>query len=95
MKYLITPAEVIVCEAAVEIDGTKGIAVAMGDDAEKTLDMAIIDAAVNKGIFTAHFHITKNIGRVQAKSGIRPRKPLLPPPRAGEAWPQSTFYLPK
>jgi alpha-D-ribose 1-methylphosphonate 5-triphosphate synthase subunit PhnG len=43
--------EVIVCEAAVEIDGIKGIAVLMGDDAEKTLDMAIIDAAVNKGVF--------------------------------------------
>jgi len=44
--------EVIVCEAAVEIGGVKGVAVAMGDDAEKTLDMAIIDAAVNKGVFT-------------------------------------------
>ena len=44
--------EVIVCEAVVEIDGVKGIAVAMGDDTEKTLDMAIIDAAVNKGVFT-------------------------------------------
>ena len=44
--------EVIVCEAIVEIDGTQGIAVLMGDDAEKTLDMAIIDAAINKGVFT-------------------------------------------
>jgi alpha-D-ribose 1-methylphosphonate 5-triphosphate synthase subunit PhnG len=44
--------EVIVCEAVVEIDGIKGIAVLMGDDTEKTLDMAIIDAAVNKGVFT-------------------------------------------
>ncbi|MDR2132097.1 MAG: phosphonate C-P lyase system protein PhnG [Clostridiales Family XIII bacterium] len=43
--------EVIVCEASVEIDGARGIAVLMGDDAEKTLDMAIIDAAVNKGLF--------------------------------------------
>ena len=43
--------EVIVCEAAVEIDGTQGISVLMGDDAEKALDMAIIDAAVNKGVF--------------------------------------------
>jgi len=43
--------EVIVCEASVEIDGVKGIAVLMGDDAEKTLDMAVIDAAVNKGVF--------------------------------------------
>ena len=44
--------EVIVCEATVELDGVKGIAVTMGDDVEKTLDMAIIDAAVNKGVFT-------------------------------------------
>ena len=43
--------EVIVCEAVVELDGVKGVAVVMGDDAEKTLDMAIIDAAVNKGVF--------------------------------------------
>ena len=43
--------EVIVCEATVEIDGVKGVAVVMGDDAEKTLDMAIIDAAINKGVF--------------------------------------------
>ena len=43
--------EVIVCEALVEIDGVKGIAVLMGDDAEKTLNMAIIDAAINKNAF--------------------------------------------
>ena len=44
--------EVIVCEAVVELDGTKGVAVVIGDDAEKALDMAIIDAAINKGVFT-------------------------------------------
>ena len=43
--------EVIVCEAAVEIDGTQGMSVIMGDDEEKALDMAIIDAAVNLGVF--------------------------------------------
>jgi alpha-D-ribose 1-methylphosphonate 5-triphosphate synthase subunit PhnG len=43
--------EVIVCEASVEIDGIKGMAALMGDDAEKALNMAIIDAAVNKGSF--------------------------------------------
>ena len=43
--------EVIVCEAAVEIDGVQGISVLMGDAADKALDMAIIDAAVNKGVF--------------------------------------------
>jgi len=45
--------EVIVCETVVEIDGVKGVAVVMGDDTEKTLDIAIIDAAVNKGVFTS------------------------------------------
>ena len=44
--------EVIVCEATVEIDGVQGAAVAMGDDTGKILNMAIIDAAINKGVFT-------------------------------------------
>lgn len=43
--------EVMVCEAMVELDGVKGVAIAMGDDFEKTLNMAIIDAACNKGVF--------------------------------------------
>jgi len=44
--------EVIVCEAAVELDGVKGFSVAIGDDEEKTVSMAVIDAAINKGVFT-------------------------------------------
>lgn len=44
--------EVIVSEAVVELDGAKGMAVTMGDDTKKTLNMAIIDAAINKGVFT-------------------------------------------
>ncbi|MDR1321419.1 MAG: phosphonate C-P lyase system protein PhnG [Gracilibacteraceae bacterium] len=44
--------ETVVCEASVEIGGVRGMAVLMGGDPEKTLDMAIIDAAVNKGVFT-------------------------------------------
>ena len=43
--------EVIVCEAQVEIDGEPGLSVMMGDDEEKALNAAIIDAAVNKGVF--------------------------------------------
>lgn len=43
--------EVIVTEAVVELDGTRGTAVTMGDDFEKALDMAVIDAACNKGVF--------------------------------------------
>jgi len=44
--------EVIICEAAVEIQGVLGSAVSMTDDRDKVLDMAIIDAAVNLGVFT-------------------------------------------
>ncbi|HPX70994.1 MAG TPA: phosphonate C-P lyase system protein PhnG [Bacillota bacterium] len=43
--------EVIVCEAAVEIEGVAGASVVMGDDTAKALDMAIIDAAIRKNIF--------------------------------------------
>lgn len=43
--------EVIVCEAIVDLEGVKGMAVLMGDDYDKVLDMAVIDAACNKGIF--------------------------------------------
>ena len=34
-----------------DLDGAKGTAVLMGDDYEKALDMAVIDAACNKGVF--------------------------------------------
>lgn len=44
--------EVMVSEAIVELDGTRGMAVVMGDDFEKVLHMAVIDAACNKGVFT-------------------------------------------
>lgn len=43
--------EVIISEAAVMLDGTKGTAVTMGDNFDKVIDMAIIDAACNKGVF--------------------------------------------
>ena len=43
--------EVIVTECIVELDGERGMAVTMGDDFEKTLDMSVIDAACNKGVF--------------------------------------------
>ena len=41
----------MVTEAVVTLADTVGTAVTMGDDFEKTLYMAIIDAAMNKGIF--------------------------------------------
>lgn len=44
--------EVMITEAAASVNDHKGIAVMMGDSYEKTLDMAIIDAAVNAGVFT-------------------------------------------
>lgn len=43
--------EVIVSEAIVDLEGSKGVAVLMGDDFDKVLDMAVIDAACNKGVF--------------------------------------------
>ena len=43
--------EVSVSEAIVDLEGAKGIAVLMGDDFDKVLDMAVIDAACNKGVF--------------------------------------------
>lgn len=47
--------EVVVSEAIVDIDGTKGMAVLMGDDFDKVLDMAVIDAACNCGVFRDYF----------------------------------------
>lgn len=46
--------EVIVSEAIVDLDGAKGTAVLMGDDFDKVLNMAIIDAACNKGVFVRY-----------------------------------------
>lgn len=43
--------EVIITEAVVSIEETLGTAAVMGDDFDKTLYMAIIDAACNKGVF--------------------------------------------
>ena len=42
--------EVIVSEAMVEVNGTKGMAVTMGDDFDKVLCMAIIDAGFNENL---------------------------------------------
>lgn len=44
--------EVMITEAIVEVNSHKGIAVTMGDAFEKTLDMAVIDGAVNAGVFS-------------------------------------------
>ncbi len=43
--------EVIVWEAAVTLDGAAGMAVTMDGTADKALAMAVIDAAVNRGVF--------------------------------------------
>lgn len=43
--------ETIITEAVVQLEDTVGTAVTMGDDFEKALHMAIIDAAENKGVF--------------------------------------------
>lgn len=50
--------ETIVCEAVVSIDGAVGTAVTIGDDFDKVLNMAVIDAACNKGVFTEYDTLT-------------------------------------
>ena len=42
--------EVLACEAMVSIDNRQGMAITQGDDFEKVLSMAIIDAAFNAGV---------------------------------------------
>lgn len=42
--------EVLVCEAVIEFEGAKGMALYMGDDYEKVQAMAILDGAFNKRI---------------------------------------------
>ena len=42
--------EVLACEAMVSIDNRQGMAITQGDDMEKVLSMAIIDAAFNSGV---------------------------------------------
>lgn len=51
--------EVIVTDAVVSVNGTNGMAVALGDDFEKTLAMAVIDAAFNCGVFTHEAELYK------------------------------------
>jgi len=43
--------EVIITESTVSVNGINGTAVTMGDDFDKTLSMAIIDAAYNADLF--------------------------------------------
>ena len=50
-KSLFYLGEAIITEAVVTLEGTVGTAVPMGDDFEKTLYMAVIDAAENRGVF--------------------------------------------
>lgn len=56
--------EVMVSEAIVDLDGAKGVAVIMGDDFDKVLDMAVIDAACNKGVFQ-RYDILEQLEREQ------------------------------
>lgn len=46
--------ETIVGEAVVSLDDVVGTAVTIGDDFDKVLNMAVIDAACNKGVFTEY-----------------------------------------
>lgn len=45
--------EVIVCEAVVTLAGARGMAAVMGEDADKALHMAVIDAAVSAGVWNS------------------------------------------
>ena len=56
----------MVTEAVVTLADTVGTAVTMGDDFEKTLYMAIIDAAMNKGVF-AHQDLLLQWEQVQRR----------------------------
>ncbi|MDO5416070.1 MAG: phosphonate C-P lyase system protein PhnG [Lachnospiraceae bacterium] len=51
--------EVIICEAIVSLDGVKGMAALMGDDFDKVLDMAVIDAACSRGVFREEAFLTE------------------------------------
>lgn len=66
--------EVIVTEATVSVDGKNGMAVAMGDDFEKTLAMAVIDAACNADVFFDYDILLqlekKQIDREEKKNAI-------------------------
>ena len=42
--------EALVCDTVVELGGTKGTAVVMGDDFDKVSSMAVIDAAFNRQV---------------------------------------------
>ncbi len=53
-KSLFYLGEAIITEAVVTLEGTVGTAVTMGDDFEKTLYMAVIDAAENRGVFACN-----------------------------------------
>ena len=59
--------EVMITEAMVEVGGSRGIAVTMGDDAEKTLNMAVIDAACNGGSFQG-YDVLKRLEKEQQES---------------------------
>lgn len=56
--------EVMITEAIVEVNAQKGIAVTMGDQFDKTLNMALIDAAVNAGVFT-HMDVLEKLEQEQ------------------------------
>lgn len=42
--------ELLACEAMVELEGRRGFALTAGDDFDKVLAMAIVDAAFNAGV---------------------------------------------
>ena len=47
---MINLGEALVCDTVVELGGTKGTAVVLGDDFDKVSSMAVIDAAFNRQV---------------------------------------------
>ena len=50
VKSLFYLGEALVCDTVVELGGTKGTAVVLGDDFDKVSSMAVIDAAFNRQV---------------------------------------------
>ena len=59
----------IVCEAIVELESSKGTAVLMGDDFDKVRDMAVTDAACNKGIFARYDELLRLSAEQELQDG--------------------------
>ena len=65
--------ELLACDAMVEIDGARGAGIAMGDDFDKVLAMAIIDAAYNARLEECQW-LTGRLATMEQQQQERTRK---------------------